>query len=108
MTAVTTFTGQQRATAVLAAILALPGLPAATWLVHPDRLATDGSELSGQVAHGTPDDVRAAIDAYVTAFSELRYNDEKFVKGNPWSSFTSIGASGVIDGVHVRVWGAAR
>lgn len=108
MFATDTLSGQQRATAVLAAILTVPGLSAASWLVHPDRLATDNAEIAGQITSGTPDEVRAAIDAYVATFSELSYNDEKFVKGSPESSFVSIGASGVIDGVHVTVWGAAR
>lgn len=104
----TTLTGQQQAVAVLARILATPGLASANWHVYPDRLATNRAEISGQVEAGTADDVNAAIDAYALAF-ELTFDDERRVSGaNYCEEFTEIAASGVIDGVKVKVWGAAR
>jgi len=105
----TTLTGQQRAVALLAAILATPGLPPATWRVYQDQMATGRAEISGQVEQGSESTVRAATTSYATAFGELTLDDEGRAPGTPdCTAFTVIAASGVIDGVTVRVWGAGR
>lgn len=105
----TTLTGQQRAVAVLAAILATPGLAKATWRVYQDRMATARPKISGQVEQGSEGAVRAAITSYAAAFSELTLDDEGHAPGTPdCAAFTVIAAAGVIDGVTVRVWGAGR
>jgi hypothetical protein len=104
-----TLTGQQRAVAVLAAILATPGLAEATWTVYPDRLATGRAEIEGQIdSEAGAVVVRAAVNAYASAF-ELVFDDERFVAGGGHCEpYTSIRVRGVIDGVDVKVWGAAR
>ena len=102
-------TGQQQAVAVLARILAVPGVAQASWHVYRDAEAAERAEISGQIAQGTVADVRAAINTYTVAFSWLDLDDEAHFAGDDsCEAFTSIGASGVIDGVTVRVWGAGR
>lgn len=103
-----TLTGQRRACAVLAAILATPGLAEATWTVWGERVASGRMEIHGQIAAGSAGDVNAAIDAYALAFG-LRFDPERSMSGSDYcEAFTEIATSGVIDGVKVKVWGAAR
>lgn len=108
MYATDTLTGQQQAAATLVQILAVPGLSSATWSVYPDRLASGGAEISGQLDSAAPTEVRASIDAYVAAFSWLTYDDERVCSAvYDCPAFIQVGASGVRDGVLVKVWGAA-
>jgi hypothetical protein len=103
-----TLTGQQRAVAVLAAILATPGLADATWTVWPDRLSEGRAELHGQLEGQPVNDLRAAVDTYFLAFN-LRLDEDRFMSGTEYCrAFTEISTSGVIDGVTVKVWGAGR
>jgi len=104
----TTLTGQQRAVAVLAAILATSGLAEATWTVRADPLGRGRAELDGQLERQPIADLRAAIDAYFLAF-DLRLDEDAWMPGtNYCAAFTKVGTSGLIDGVTVKVWGAGR
>jgi len=103
-----TLTSQQRAAAVLAAILATPGLDAATWTVWPDRLSEGRAELHGQLEGQPIANLRAAIDAYFLAFN-LRLDEDAWMPGTDYcAAFTEVSTSGLIDGVRVKVWGAGR
>lgn len=109
MAATAVLTGQQQAAAILTRILAVPHLPGTVWSVYPDRLALGGAQISGQLDSGAATDARAAIDFYVAAFSWLSYDDEMAIPvGDDCRAFVRVGASGVRDGVTVRVWGAAK
>jgi len=106
-----TLTGQQRAVAVLAAILATPGLAPATWSIRPDSMciASDTARLEGQLSsRQSIDDLRAAIDAYFIVFG-LRLDEDAWMPGTDYcAAFTEVSTSGLIDGVRVKVWGAGR
>jgi hypothetical protein len=101
-------TGQQKAVAVLATILAMPGLPEATWTVYPDRLSRGRAELHGQLEAQPIADLRAAIDAYFLAL-DLRLNEDRWMSGTDHcAAFTEVSTSGLVDGVTIKVWGAGR
>ena len=103
-----TLTGQQQAAAVLARILAVPGLPDATWTVYQPGACASIPEIVGQVHSGAIAAARSAIDAYALAL-ELYFDDEKHLAATDYcAAFTHIGAHGVIDGVDVKVWCAGR
>lgn len=102
----TTLTGQQRAVAVLAAIVTVPGLPEATWTVWTSQNSA-APAIEGQLDSGTLSAIRAAVTAYASEFA-LAADNEKFIPSRNCESFTRIRVSGVVDGVHVKVWGPAR
>lgn len=104
----TTLTGQQQAVAVLARILATPGLADATWTIYPDAMCGSKPEIHGQIHNpGALDDARIAVDAYWMTF-DLALSDDKFIGAvHGWESFTKVEARGVVDGVCVQVWAAA-
>ena len=104
-----TLTGQQRAAAVLAAVLAVPGLPDATWTVYAPQQSGKLPEITGQVQSRPIADARAAIDTYVLAFSRLSHDNEQHLAATDYcEAFTQISAFGDIDGVSVTVWCAGR
>jgi len=111
MAALDTLTGQQRTCAVLAAILATPGLPDATWTVYPDSMCSSSltPQLRGQLSGRQPiADLRAAIDAYFLQL-DLSADEDQFVPGDDrCAGFAEVSTSGLIDGVYVKVWGAAQ
>lgn len=98
----TPVTRQSRAAAALVAILAIPGLPDATWHVEPDYY---GAGLEGQLHERPSGDAHAAVDGYILALGLDPQTDQPV--GHGPGGFTQVQASGEFMDVTVKVWCAA-
>jgi len=93
-------TTQLAAAFALTRILAADGLAEATWRINTS------ADLAGELEPVTGLDCRAEVRRYADALG-LAVEPEHFVPNGP-HSFVDVSASGVFDGVTVRVWAAVH
>lgn len=94
---------QRQCALALAAILAIPGLPDATWSIYP---VSCGVSLEGHLdGSKATREARGDIQAYVRTLGLTARKDQPC--GYGVSGFTEVRAQGEFMGVTVKVWAAA-